>query len=206
MSGIATAIAGTAVVSGYVASKNADKAAEAQQDASQQASNTELQMFNKNAALTAPWRKAGEKALGTLEEKVYAGPGEFTKSPGYDFRFSEGTKAVDRSAAARGGLNSGRTMKALTKFGQDYATNEYDNFLNRYYQSLTPLQSLSGVGQTTATNTAQMGANVASNVAQNQEDAGTARATGYINQGNAWTSAAQTGLDAYGSWKGWGAK
>lgn len=206
MSGIATAVVASTVVGGYISSKNADKAAEAQAESAQTASDTELTMFNKSTQLTEPWRKAGEKALGKLEKKVYAGPGDYTKSPGYDFRLSEGNKAIERSAASKGGLVSGRTLKALDRYSQDYATNDYDNFLNRYYQSLTPLQSLAGVGQTTATNQANQATQTGRSVAENQLSEGQARATGYINQGNAWTGAINSGIGALGDIYGWGKK
>lgn len=97
-----------------------------------------------------PWRTTGGEAVNTLADKVAAGPGDYTQSPGYDFRLEEGQKRLERSAAARGDALDPSTGKALVRYGQDYATGDYDNFLRRYYDSLTPLQSLSGVGMTSA--------------------------------------------------------
>ena len=51
--------------------------------------------------------------------------------PGYGFRLSEGLKALERSAAARGGLLSGGTGKALTRYGQEMASQEFGNAFNR---------------------------------------------------------------------------
>ena len=93
-----------------------------------------------------PWREAGTDALGKLQAKIDAGPGEFEKSPGYEFRLAEGQKAIERSAAARGGVLSGAAVKAGMKYGQDFATNDYDNFLRRYYESMEPLERMSGQG------------------------------------------------------------
>ncbi len=98
----------------------------------------------------APWRTAGTDALGRLTEKITAGPGEFTTSPGYEFRLAEGQKAIERSAAARGSALSGATMKAATEYGQNFATADYDNFLRRYYESLVPDQTLADRGQSAA--------------------------------------------------------
>jgi len=98
----------------------------------------------------APWRKAGVDALGTLQEKISAGPGEFEKSPGYQFRLDEGQKAIERGAAARGGALSGAAMKAGMRYGQDFATKDYDNFLRRYYESMDPLERMSGQGMEAA--------------------------------------------------------
>lgn len=51
--------------------------------------------------------------------------------PGYDFRMNEGMKALQRSAAAKGSLLTGGTAKAMTQYGQDYGSNEYDKIYNR---------------------------------------------------------------------------
>lgn len=204
MSGIATAIIGTAVVGGIVQSVTADKAADAQVQSAQQASNTELEMFYQSRADVAPWREAGEDALNLLAPKVAAGPGEFDpeKDPGYQFGYQEFVeKPRLRGASARGDLGGGRTMKELTRYASDYATTKYDNFLDRWYKSLTPLQSLSGVGQTTGQQMGQNAIATGQSIGQNQLAAGDARATGYINQGNIWGNVAsglgQNALDAY---------
>lgn len=97
-----------------------------------------------------PWRKAGTDALGQLQTKIAAGPGEFEESPGYQFRLGEGQKAIERSAAARGGALSGAAVKAGMRYGQDFATKDYDNFLRRYYESMQPLERMSGQGMEAA--------------------------------------------------------
>jgi len=72
------------------------------------------------------------------------------QDPGYGFRMKEGLKAVDAQAAARGGLISGAALKASQRFGQDMASQEYQNAFNRYQTSrqatLAPYQALQGVG------------------------------------------------------------
>lgn len=120
-------------------------------DAAKYAADIQWQMYEQSRQDQLPWLKAGQKALGALEKKVYAGPGEFTESPGYQFRLDQGNKNILANQSATGNLASGRTLKAIQQYGQDYASNEYSNFLNQYYQSLSPLQSLAGLGQSTAT-------------------------------------------------------
>jgi hypothetical protein len=160
-------------------------------------------MFNKQVELQAPWQKAGEEALNKLiplaSNYTPFGTTQFQQDPGYAFRLSEGMKALDRTAAARGGLLSGATLKGAQRYGQDMASQEYQNAFNRYQiernAQLNPLQSLAGVGQS-ATNTltgaaGQMGQNLAAgygNVAN-------ARASGYVGGTNALTSALGTGLN-----------
>jgi len=163
----------------------AGDAADAQVEATQDSNATLLEMYNMSRDDLAPWRDTGENALNTLWEKTQAGPGNFQQSPGYQFAFNEGVNALDRSAAARGRLNSGAQDIALTRYGQGIANQEYDNFLSRYYQSLTPYQSLANVGQTATNTTSTLGNNTATNMAKNQLSAGDARASGYYNKANA---------------------
>ena len=133
-------------------------AATAQGAASDRAIALQREMFNKQLELQEPYRKAGEQALNKLvplaTEYTPFGMQQFQADPGYAFRMSEGMKALERSAAARGGLMSGATGKALTRFGQDLGSQEYTNAFNRYQTErearLNPLQSLAGVGQTTS--------------------------------------------------------
>lgn len=114
---------------------------------------------------------------------------DYQADPGYAFRQSEGMKALERSAAARGNLLSGSALKGIQRFGQDLASQEYQNAFNRYQinraNQLNPLQSLMGSGQS-ATNlltgaAGQMGQNEAAGIT----NAGAARASGYVGVANA---------------------
>ena len=206
------------------------EAAAKQLQASQESIAEQRRQFDETKALLAPWREAGTTAVNKLLALTNAGPGDYASSPGYDWRVGEGIKALDRSASARGRLLSGAQDKAVTKFGQDYATYEYDNFLNRWYKSLEPYQYLSNQGLSATGTTAAAGTNAANNISatttgtaadvsnallatQNtintnraiaagaQANAlltsAQARGSGYINQANAYTSAAnQTGNNA----------
>ncbi len=241
------------VISGIVSADAARSAANTQADATASASATQLatsreaiaaqKEMSANAlaeqkaareqarADLEPWRTSGVNALADLVAKINAGPGEFTTSPGYDFRVAEGTKALERGASARGNLLGGAETKALTRFGQDYATGDYDNFLRRYYESLTPLQSVAGVGESSAAQTAGLGSNISNAIAQNYLNTGqgisntltttgqqigantivggNALAGGDINSANAITGAMRSGtsnaLLAYDLWKRYGA-
>ena len=204
MSGIATAIAGSAIIGGVVASNSASKAAKAQENAANKASATELEQYYQNREDMQPWRDAGQQALDQMSAGTVAGGdfnrdftlADFTKDPGYDFRMQQGQQALDRSAAARGGALSGAAIKGQTRYGQDYASGEYQNAYNRFNNDRTQrfnrLASLAGVGQTATRDVAQQGAQVASNVANNTIGAGNAQASSYVGQGNAISGAAQT--------------
>jgi hypothetical protein len=114
---------------------------------------------------------------------------------------SEGLKALDRTAASRGGMLSGAALRGATRYGQDMASQEYTNAFNRYQTNranqLNPLQSLMGAGQTAAGNVAGAGQNYATNAGQNYMNAGNARASGYVGSANAWSNAIGNAYNQY---------
>jgi hypothetical protein len=107
---------------------------------------------------------------------------QFRSTPGYQFGLDEGTKAVQASAAARGGLNSGSTLKALTQYGNNYADQQgYSPYMNR-------LQSLAGIAQTATNQVGQYGTNYANQTGQNLQNAGAATAQGIYGSANSWAN------------------
>ena len=213
--GIETAIIGGAVL-GAAASSKASKtqasaaksAAATQAAAADRAADLQYQMFQEQKALQEPWRQAGQTALNALvplsTQYTPFGTQQFQQDPGYAFRLSEGQKALDRQAAARGGLISGAALKAAQRYGQEMGSQEYQNAFNRYQAErqarLGPLQSLAGVGQTSAQALAgqagQYGANVGNLYGQQAQALGggdvaaaQARASGYMGGANLLGSA-----------------
>lgn len=106
------------------------------------------------------------------------GYGGFTKTPGYDFRMNEGRRAVEAGAATRHGLMSGATQQALTRYGQDYGSNEYANHLMR-------LGNLASSGQNAAGMQGAASQNYGTQIGQNMIAGGQAAAQGIANAGNA---------------------
>ena len=83
-----------------------------------------------------PYVQGGGQAFQTLSDLAQAPEERFTgqgleMDPGYAFRQSEAMKAIERSAASRGIGQTGGTLKALTRYGQDMASQEYQNAFNR---------------------------------------------------------------------------
>ena len=133
-----------------------------------------------------------------LAGMIQESPGEFEKSPGYEFRRREGEKAVQRNASRTGRIDSGATMKAMSRYNQDYASSEYDKFLARYYQKLTPYQSLAGLGQTTGQASAGLATQTGTNVGNSIMAGGQAKASGYINQANAMSNMSSNTIQGLG--------
>lgn len=185
------AVAGATVVGGYLASESQSDATGAITASNDKAADAQLAQFEQSRADQMPWLEAGKEALGTLQEQVAAGPGEFKEDPGYQFRLSEGNRNLIQNAAATSGTQSGATLKALQDYGQKSASNEYDRFLGRYYSSLQPLQSLAGVGQTTASGLGRESANTAGNLGNIYQSQGQAVGQGAISQSNVQTNAIQ---------------
>jgi hypothetical protein len=218
MTWVATAVIGGTAVGLYSANKAAgtqatatERASEVQKQTVDQQIALQREMFNKQMELQQPYQQAGVNALNKLQgmaDYTMFGPEQFTKDPGYGFRLAEGQKALDRQAAARGGLISGGALKAAQRYGQDMGSQEYSNAFNRYQlersAKLGPYQSLAGVGQTAANtmgaNAGQFGSNVGNtlgtygtNVGNLMTSGGAARASGYVGGANALTS----GLNQY---------
>ena len=197
---VAGAVVGSAVIGGMAAGD----AASTQAASADRAADLQYKQWRESVELQEPWRKAGEQALNKLIPLTDYTPfsmAQFQQDPGYGFRMSEGMKALERSAAARGGLMSGATLKGIQRYGQDLASQEYTNAFNRYQTEraarLQPLQSLAGVGQTTAQQIGQSGQQMASNVGEMMTSGAAARASGYVGQANALTGALSTGLNYY---------
>jgi hypothetical protein len=139
---------------------------------------------------------------GSLNQKFTVG--DFYADPvnqlGLEFGLNEGRKAIDRGAGAAGLRNSGATLKALTRFGEDYAGTKANDSYNRFYADqdriFNRLSGVAGSGQTASTNTAQLGAQAAGNVSNILTGAGNARGAAAISKGNAWTNA----FDTIGNW------
>jgi len=114
---------------------------------------------------------------------------DLQNEPGYQFGLSEGEKGINRATAARGGYDSGSTLKSLLKYNQDYAGTKYDQAFNRDQiyknQVYNQLAGISGTGQTATAQTAALGANTANQIGQNYQNAGDARAAGIMGVGNA---------------------
>lgn len=173
------------------------------------------QIYDQTRADFAPYRESGTANLNQLNTLLGIGgntgaadfgrykTAEFTpeafaanQDPGYGFRMSEGLKAVDRQAAARGGLISGAALKASQRFGQDMASQEYGNAFNRYQtvrgNTLQPFQMGAAAGQSAAAMQGQANANFGSAGSQAYGTAGAGAM-------NAYGAASQGATGAYGA-------
>lgn len=185
-------MAAAMVGSSLLGADAASSAADTQAAAADRAGQLQQEQFNRQVELQAPFREAGLRALPELESASRYTPfgmEQFQQDPGYAFRLSEGQKALDRQAAARGGLISGAALKGAQRYGQEMGSQEYTNAFNRYQTErqarLNPLQSLAGMAQTSAGQLGQAGQAMATGVGEAGGQAAQARASGYMGGANA---------------------
>jgi hypothetical protein len=193
---------GATLLGGYMASEGARSAARTGAEAADRAGVLNRQMFDKQQEVNAPYVAGGTTAQNKLMELLGLGPNtggseygkysrdfgmsDFVTDPGYNFRLLEGQKAIERSAAARGGTQSGAALKAATRYGQDMGSQEYGNAYSRYQTNrsnqLAPLGSI-----------ATMGANAVNLMMQG----GQAQAAGQLGVGNTINNALGTAASSY---------
>lgn len=135
--------------------------------------------------------------LGSLNKKFSFS--DFQQDPGYQFRLDEGQKALDRSAAARGGMFSGAAYKAGERYAQDYASGEFgkasDRYVNNQNQTYNQLAGLASIGQNAANNTVNSNTNAANNVTNTMVGNANVQGANAVAQGNA----IGTGLNSVGN-------
>jgi hypothetical protein len=195
--------AGAIGVSSLIGANAVRQGAGEQAGATTYAADLANQQYNQTRADQMPFMEAGKTALNKLIPLAtnYT-PFDYnamTADPGYGFRLAEGQKALERSAAARGGLISGGALKAATRYGQDMGSQEYNSSFNRYLAQrnaeLNPLQSLAGMGQTTMTNLGTMGAQNAATMGNYATSGAAASAAGRMGEANAITGGVGTYLN-----------
>jgi hypothetical protein len=151
------------------------------------------QNFGQNEGRQAPASSAGTGPGGASQIPNFLdtfSEDDFRADPGYQFRLNEGLKAVQGSAAARGALQSGGTLKALTRFAQGTADQTYNDAYNRFNNDRTMvfnrLSSLAGLGQTANNALASAGQNYANQTGANSIAAGNGMAQSQLAQGQLW--------------------
>lgn len=154
------------IASAIIGKKSADKAASQAMTGFNYLNNNELITQAQERGGLAMGRIGALLGLGGDTAAAEDAFSQYRDSTGYQFRMGQGISAIEQSAATRGLLSSGATVKGLTEYGQGLASSEFQNYL----------QALSGAEGT--------GLSAAYNVAS-QGQAGGAQAAQYTRQGAA---------------------
>ncbi len=114
----------------------------------------------------------------------------FFESPDYQYNLAETQRATERSAAANGGLLSGRAALALQRNASGLASREYGSFVDRLMQQ-------AGLGTNGTSASASAGASSAATIAASNASAANARGNAYMAGGAGINNAVQGGLSNY---------
>lgn len=133
MTWIAAGTAAVSVIGGAMGQRSAKKAAEKQRMAGAEAIKAGQQGLVRQYDIFNPYAAAGKTLGDRMPELTRRFSNEdFVKDPGYDWRLNEGTRALEGSQAAKGGLLSGNAMKEMTQYGQGFASNEFGKAFDRF--------------------------------------------------------------------------
>lgn len=139
------------------------------QVANQQQNPIQQQIATQNPQLTQTGQSAQEAAESAFD--IYR------DSTGYQFRMNEGVNALNSNTFGAGVGQSGAALKALTEYGQNFASNEFGNYMGY-------LGNQQAVGAGAASAQAGVGQNFVSQVSANNNAAGTAAANAQLAGGS----------------------
>lgn len=193
----------------YIAAANRD--IEAAMKAGVDTSNKEFQAaYDTIKNQLNPWIQTGTAANQQINALMSGSPQDvqayLESTPGYAFRRDMGRQAVERSAAGKGNLASGETLVDLDRYGQGFASDEFNNAFNRLMtlsnQGLATSGTLAGYRDTLGQRKAGGAMTMANTRATNALNLGNTKAQGGWNVSDAVRGAnagvAQTGIT--GAW------
>lgn len=174
----------------FTGGKAIGRARDAQGLARDQANAASEQAWTRQQAEMEPWKAAGLKALAGLQDGSF-----YQQDPGYQFRLDEGNKAINAAMSARGNAGGGAALKELARYGQNFASNEYQNAWNR-------TNALANYGNQASMALGNFAGGHSANLSNNAIGFGNAAAGAelgkYQNQVSAGKSAMETGGQAAG--------
>lgn len=211
----AAAVLGSAAIGAAASSRASSKAAKTQQRAADAAAQQQREALARQEELSRPYREMGIEAQNALARMSGLGPDtgaadyglfgrqfgeqDLMMDPGYGFRLREGMKDLDRRLSAGGRMFSGGALKAGQQYGQELASQEYQNAFARAMdlraQRANALAGLYGGGLQATTGFGQDVGQSARTAADLMTSGAAARASGYVGQANALNQAIGTGAN-----------
>jgi len=191
-------VAGAIVISAYASYDSGKKVAKAQEQASRtkaEAADKALAFQKEQYADIKPYLQESLSGYQDLLDK----PESYKETPGYMFRLQEGLKAIGIPEGGR--YLSGTQIKAATRYGQDYATGEYNNALARIAGLGDLAQGVGATGQQYASNVGNILMQQGQYKAQGIIGGAQARASGVMGAANALTTGAGLAAGMYGQGK-----
>lgn len=192
---VATAIIGSAVVGAGASIMGAN----AQADATKNASAQQMAMYQQTRKDLQPYQQFGQVGANMLQSQLPQLTAPITMdeatlrdTPGYQFNLQQGLKSVQNGAAARGLGASGAAMKGAASYATGLADSTYQNqFANANTNNTNAYNRLMGVarlGENAAAQTGAYGTQTAQSIGNNTIQGGNAQAAGYLGAANALTN------------------
>ena len=210
--------------------RGAARAAEAQADAANYAADlsakTQKDMFERGQEASAPWRESGGRALGMLAD-IYGQRKPQYDADGKPLLDEEGNQVFEQgnrdaaltafrgspaymnqmNASREGAIGAVNSTRDANPRMLDELKRVSSGIADRGYGDYTRgLQSMAGVGQSMAQNTADQSAQLGQSLGQTYQNqaqqVGQAQAQGVINQANIQNNALQQGASIYGAYSG----
>lgn len=201
-------------IAGMIGQSGAQAGGDMAWNAANAGANQAMQEAQKARAASSPWTSSGTSAVGKITNLLGLGTltqqgnnqgiywvdptdakgvqtramADFETDPGYNFRMSEGVKAIDRSAASRGLLRSGAQVKAVNDYGQGMASQEYGNYFDR-------LLKLAGMGGESTASANNVSAGLTSSAGNMLAQGGAARGSAYATGANTLASGISSGVN-----------
>jgi hypothetical protein len=204
---IGGSIAAVGAIGGAAISSSASKsAANTQAQAAEDAAHLQNDQYNNTQANLKPYMDLGQSYINPLKDALsnpmltqrFNAPtaAEAQATPGYQFTQTQGLKAVQNSAAARGLGVSGAAMKGAASYATGLADSTYNDVFNRALQTFNTnyssaannvnrLQSIVGNGQNAAATNGSLGAAAIGNIGNTLMSGANASAAGTVGSGNA---------------------
>jgi hypothetical protein len=196
----AAVVAGGAIAGGVISSNASKSAASTAANAANAGTNAQLSMFNTTQADFAPQVQLGQGAAnmlggiygiggvtGPAGSKTTTGSpnpnySAFYNTPGYQFSLNQGEAAINKSAAASGGLYSSNTLGALGGYAAGAASTEFNSYINQ-------LTTMAGLGNAASSGVGSAATATGAGVANSLQNAGNAQMAGVLGSSNAFTNA-----------------
>jgi hypothetical protein len=212
MSWIATAVVGSSVIGAGASIFGANKAADAQKDAANQAIGMQQQQYQQTRQDLSPYRDIGAQASGDLSKRlseltspISVDPNQLENSDYYKFASTQGQKGVTNSAAARGLGSSGAALKGAAAFAKGLATDTYKTAFDmgntNQTNAYTRLKGLVDTGENAAAQTGALGEKAAYNSGVATIGAGNAEASADNKIGSSVSNLASN-IGGYAAYKG----
>lgn len=157
------------IANGLIGNNAANDALKAQKDAAEKALALQKYMYDTTRGDQATYRQTGEVGAARMRN-LLADPSGIQKDPSYAWGLTQGQKSIDQSAASRGGLYSGATLKALQRYGQDYGNTKLNDAYTRYGDAArlgeAATANVGAAGSNYANNASKIGVNQGDNSAE----------------------------------------